>query len=105
MDFQMSNLNCIHFQNPEAAERIKLLYKRSELTPFFGAGFTKDCKSYRGTVPDAARLMDGIKTICIQNAEDEATKKQISDITKLKVAFSMLKRPSLFPQSSATRYF
>lgn len=101
----MSNLNCIHFKSPEAAERIQLLYKRSELTPFFGAGFTKDCKSYRGTVPDAARLMDGIKSICIENAPDESAKKQIGDISKLKVAFSMLKRPSLFPQSSATRYF
>lgn len=101
----MSTLNCIHYKSAEAAERIQLLYKRSELTPFLGAGFTKDCKSYRGTVPDAARLMQGIKDICIQNSPDDTTKKQISDISKLKVAFSMLKRPSLFPVTSATRYF
>lgn len=101
----MTKFNCTHFSHPEAAERIQLLYKRSELTPFFGAGFTKDCRSYRGTVPDAAKLLEGIKNICSQNAPDEETRKHISSINKLKVAFSMLKRPALFPQNSATRYF
>lgn len=101
----MTNFNSIHYSAPEAAERVQLLYKKSELTPFFGAGFTKDCKSYRGTVPDAERLMQGIKSICIENSSDEKTKKQISEINKLKTAFSILKRPLLFPPANATRYF
>lgn len=101
----MSPISSLHFTDPAAAKNIQLLYKRSELTPFFGAGLTKDCKSYKGTVPNAEALLDGIKRICIQNCTDPALIPQIKGINKLKTAFSMVARPELFPSTSATRYF
>ncbi|MDT3422094.1 hypothetical protein QF008_003860 [Pseudomonas protegens] len=101
----MSLLTSLHFKDPAAATKIQLLYKRSELTPFFGAGLTKDCKSYKGTVPNAETLMEGIKKICTQNCTDKALIPQIQSINKLKTAFSLVARPELFPNTSATRYF
>lgn len=101
----MSQITSLHFKEPAATERIQLLYKRSELTPFFGAGLTKDCKSYKGTVPNADTLMEGIKNICIQNCTDKDLIPQIKSINKLKTAFSLVSRPDLFPSTSATRYF
>lgn len=101
----MSPITSFHFRDTAAAEKIKLLYKRSELTPFFGAGLTKDCKSYKSTVPNAETLTEGIKKICIQNCTDEGLIPQIKSINKLKTAFSLVARPDLFPAEVATRYF
>lgn len=101
----MSPITSLHFTDPAAAKKIQLLYKHSELTPFFGAGLTKDCKSYRGTVPNAETLMEGIKNICIQNCTDKTLIPQIQAINKLKKAFSLVARPDLFPSTSATKYF
>lgn len=88
-----SVLNTIYYKDARASELVVSLYRGSELIPFFGSGFTKGCRSFKSTVPDAKTLVEGIKQIVLANIEEsEERKNQIKNLDSLKSCFSLLSK-------------
>ncbi|HBN9629985.1 TPA: SIR2 family protein [Pseudomonas aeruginosa] len=101
----MSEISIMHYQERTAKELIESLYKKSQLYPFFGSGFTLGCKSYRGTVPDATGLINGIKKIALSNpALDERRRPQVESIKGIKSSFALMKKEEIIPSENAKRY-
>lgn len=80
-----------HFTDPRAAENLKALYKSSRAIPFFGTGFTRDCTSKNGRVPDANKLAELITRIAAaKEGLDLKKKTEILNIKDLKTAFELI---------------
>lgn len=63
----MHDLEIIKSTDLRAVELVQSYYRRSELIPFIGSGFTKDCVSFKSKVPDAKALIGGIKKLALVN--------------------------------------
>lgn len=101
----MSEIRVMHYSDSAAKELIESLYKKSQLYPFFGSGFTQGCKSYRSTVPDAAGLIEGIKKIALSNPQlDERRRPQVENIKGIKASFALMKKEEIIPSENAKRY-
>lgn len=101
----MSEISIMHYRDSAAKELVESLYKKSQLYPFFGSGFTRGCKSYRGTVPDANGLINGIKKIALSNpALDERRRPQVESIKGIKASFALMKKEEIIPSANAKRY-
>lgn len=98
-------LTSIHCTDEAAVSLITSLYKKGQLYPFLGSGFTKGCKSYKSTVPGVAELVEGIKRVALSNSELQPDRlEEIKKITDLKTSFNMLGRASIIPADKAKRY-
>lgn len=102
----LKSLEVIHNTDIRAKEIIQSFYRRSELVPFIGSGFTKDCTAFKAKVPDAKALTAGIKKIASTNADlSESRRDQINKISSLKTAFGLVGRPDIIAPKSARNYF
>ena len=52
-----------YYEHTEGINKIVQLIMQERIVPIFGAGFTKGCESYRGTVPDGDECTDLMKEI------------------------------------------
>ena len=95
----MHDMEIIHFMDQRAIELVQSYYRRSELIPFIGSGFTKDCSSFKSKVPDAKALINGIKKLALANNDlSDSRKLQINGISSLKSCFGLVTRPDFIPQ-------
>ncbi|TFB37305.1 SIR2 family protein [Pseudomonas sp. F01002] len=102
----MHDLEIIHNTDHRAIELVQSHYRRSELIPFIGSGFTKDCVSFKSKVPDAKALISGIKKLALaKNDIDDSRKLQINGISSLKSCFGLIARPDFIPQKISRNYF
>lgn len=100
----MESIEVIHFSSEEAKGKIENLYKKSQLVPLLGAGFTLGCHSYKTTVPDAKALVDKLKTIVL-TSDNDITPDDLAEITDLKTIFSIIDDESIVPKSKILKYF
>ncbi len=102
----MHDMEIIHFMDQRAIELVQSYYRRSELIPFIGSGFTKDCSSFKSKVPDAKALINGIKKLALANNDlSDSRKLQINGISSLKSCFGLVTRPDFIPQKTSRNYF
>ncbi|SDB63667.1 SIR2 family protein [Pseudomonas sp. NFACC13-1] len=102
----MHDLEIIPNTDRRAAELVQSYYRRSELIPFIGSGFTKDCPAFKSKVPDAKALISGIKKLAQANNDLSDTHKlQINGISSLKSCFGLIARPGFIPQKITRNYF
>jgi len=102
----MQDLEVIDNTDPRAIELVQSYYRRSELIPFIGSGFTKDCVSFKSKVPDAKALVSGIKKLALTKSDvTEERKLQINNISSLKSCFGLIARPDFIPPKTSRNYF
>lgn len=102
----MHDMEIIHCTDQRAIELVQSYYRRSELIPFIGSGFTKDCSSFKSKVPDAKALINGIKKLALTNNDlSDSRKQQINGISSLKSCFGLVARPDFIPQKTSRNYF
>lgn len=88
-------LKIFDFRDAELKDEIKRLYSASCLIPFLGAGFTVNCKSSRGKVPNGKELSNIIKRTVFDKKSSGITSNDISSLTTLKDSFSLLNQDFL----------
>lgn len=102
----MHDLEIIKSTDLRAVELVQSYYRRSELIPFIGSGFTKDCVSFKSKVPDAKALIGGIKKLALVNESiSDSHKLQINNISSLKSCFGLIARPGFIPPKISRNYF
>ncbi|WP_297573308.1 SIR2 family protein [uncultured Deefgea sp.] len=97
--------NVYHYLDENSKDIIAAHYKRSQLIPFIGAGFTKGQKSKRGLIPGGVELLDGIKKLALKSVNLAASDKEsIEKIQSLKVAFNLLSEGNAIDHEMARNY-
>ncbi|CAI8754946.1 SIR2_2 domain-containing protein [Pseudomonas brassicacearum] len=100
----MESIEIIHFSSEEAKGRIENLYRKSQLVPLLGAGFTLGCHSYKTTVPDAKALVEKLKAIVL-TSENDISQEDLAEIGDLKTIFSIIDDETIVPKNKILKYF